>query len=104
MNQQGYQITSLLDASARALRRQPGDLAPTVTLTLLFGEYMQRAYHGRYYAKAQNLRRTFRAAYNAVLAGHDLIALPTTAMRARPLRIRRRARRRNTSMTPTTLS
>ena len=85
VNQQGYQITSLLDASARALRRQPNDLAPTVTLTLLFGEYMQRAYHGRYYAKAQNLRRTLRAAYDAVLAEHDLIALPTTAMRARPL-------------------
>ena len=85
VNQQGYQITSLLDASARALRRQPDDLAPTVTLTLLFGEYMQRAYHGRYYAKAQNLRRALRAGYDAVLAAHDLIALPTTAMRARPL-------------------
>ena len=85
VNQQGYQITSLLDASARALRRQPDDLAPTVTLTLLFGEYMGRNYHGRYYAKAQNLRRTLRAAYDTVLAEHDLIALPTTAMRARPL-------------------
>ena len=85
VNQQGYQITSLLDASARALRRQPNDLAPTVILTLLFGEYMQRAYHGRYYAKAQNLRRTLRAAYDGVLAEYDLIALPTTAMRARPL-------------------
>ena len=40
----------------------PTTLAPTVALTLLFGEYMQRACHGRYDAKARNLRRSLRAA------------------------------------------
>ena len=39
----------------------PTTLAPTVALALLFGEYMQRACHGRYDAKAQNLRRSLRA-------------------------------------------
>ncbi len=82
VNQQGYQITALLDASASAWRQRPNDLAGTVKLGLLFGEYMRRNYHGRYYAKGQNLRRSLRAAYDAVLANHDLIALPTTAMRA----------------------
>ena len=37
-------------------------LAPTVALTLLFGEYMQRDCQGRYNAKARNLRRSLRAA------------------------------------------
>ena len=37
-------------------------LAPTVALALLSGEYMQRACHGRYDAKARNLRRSLRAA------------------------------------------
>ena len=40
----------------------PTTLAPTVALALLFGEYMQRACHGRYDAKARNLRRSLRAA------------------------------------------
>ena len=39
----------------------PTTLAPTVALALLFGEYMQRACHGRYDAKARNLRRSLRA-------------------------------------------
>ncbi|MBT5039221.1 MAG: amidase [Rhodospirillaceae bacterium] len=76
-NQQGYQITPLVDASARALRQRPDDMADTAKLTLLFSEYMQRNYHGRYYAKGQNLRHTLRAAYDSILADYDLIALPT---------------------------
>ena len=40
----------------------PTTLAPTVALALLSGEYMQRACHGRYDAKARNLRRSLRAA------------------------------------------
>jgi amidase len=43
----------------------------------LFGEYMQRHYHGRYYAKGQNLRHTLRAVYDSFFKDYDLIALPT---------------------------
>ena len=46
----------------------PTTLAPTVALTLLFGEYMQRACHGCYDAKARNLRRSLRAAAAAFAA------------------------------------
>ncbi len=46
-------------------------------LVLLLGEYMHRHYHNRYHAKAQNLRVLLRAAYDAVLADYDLLAMPT---------------------------
>ena len=32
-------------------------MAETVKMVMLLGEYMNRSYHGRYYAKAQNLPR-----------------------------------------------
>ncbi len=42
-----------------------------------FGEYMHRYYHGRYYAKGQNLKWALRQAYDDVLAKYDLLAMPT---------------------------
>jgi len=43
----------------------------------VFGQYMQDAYHGRYYAKAQNQRHLLTAAYEDVFKSYDLIAMPT---------------------------
>jgi amidase len=84
-NWQGYYPTSLIDAYARGWHSRPDDLPDTVKLVLFTGEYMHRYYHGRYYAKAQNLRRVLRAAYDAVLARYDLLVMPTTPMKAQPL-------------------
>src|SRR5262249_6840182 len=42
-------------------------------------------YGGHFYAKAQNLRRRVRADYDAVLATHDLLLLPTVPMKATPI-------------------
>jgi len=42
-------------------------------------------YGGRYYGKAQNIRRRLRAAYDAALTAHDLLLLPTTPMKATPI-------------------
>jgi len=78
----GHYVTSLRDAFARGWRSRPNDMSETVKLVLLLGEYMHRYYHGRYYGKAQNLRRTLRAAYDAVLAEHDLLVMPTIPFRA----------------------
>lgn len=55
-NWAGHYATSLLDAFARGWRSRPNDMAETVKTVLLFGEYARRYYHGRYDAKAQNLR------------------------------------------------
>jgi amidase len=49
------------------------------------GEYMNRYYHGRYYAKAQNLKWALRQAYDDVLARFDLLAMPTIRFVATPL-------------------
>jgi amidase len=84
-NWQGYYPTAMLDAYARGWRTRPNDLPDTVKLVLFTGEYMQRNYHGHYYAKAQNLRRTLRQAYDAVLERYDLLLMPTTPMKAQPL-------------------
>jgi amidase len=84
-NWQGFYPTSLMDAYARGWRSRPDDLPDTAKLVLFTGEYMQRRYHGHYYAKAQNLRRVLRQAYDAVLADYDLLLMPTTPMKAQPL-------------------
>ena len=52
---------------------------------MMLGEYMHRNYHGRYYAKAQNLSRRLRETYDAVLAEYDVLAMPTLPMLATEL-------------------
>lgn len=46
---------------------------------------MLTRHRGHYYAKAQNLVRWLRAAYDAVLSSHDLLLMPTLPMVATPL-------------------
>jgi len=48
-----------------------------VKLVILLGQYMQDNYQRRYYANAQNLSRTPRAAYDRVLSSSDLLLMPT---------------------------
>ncbi|MEH2533358.1 Asp-tRNA(Asn)/Glu-tRNA(Gln) amidotransferase A subunit family amidase [Bradyrhizobium sp. AZCC 1614] len=43
---------------------------------------MQDNYQGRYYAKAQNLARVLRAAYDEALSGVDLLLMPTLPLKA----------------------
>ena len=40
-------------------------------MNLFTGAYLQRGYHGRYYAKAQNVRYLLTRAYDAALGSHD---------------------------------
>jgi amidase len=84
-NWKGHYTTSLLDAYARGRTTRADDLSDTVKLVVLLGEHMQRSYHGRYYAKAQNLARKLRAAYDTALDSLDLLAMPTLPMKATPI-------------------
>ena len=84
-NWKGHYTTSLLDAYARGRIARANDLSETVKLTMLTGRYMQQRYHGRYYAKAQNLSRKLAAAYDAALRDYDLLLLPTQPMKATPI-------------------
>jgi len=84
-NWQGFYPTSMIEAYARGWRSRPDDLPDTVKLVLFTGEYMHRLYHGRYYAKAQNLRRVLRQAYDEALQSCDILVMPTTPMKSQPL-------------------
>tara|TARA_Y100001970_G_scaffold294370_1_gene451911 strand:+ start:12989 stop:14524 length:1536 start_codon:yes stop_codon:yes gene_type:complete len=84
-NWEGYYTTSLLDAYAKGWRSRPNDLSETVKTVMMLGEYMHRNYNGRYYAKAQNLSRTLRDAYDAALSEYDVIVLPTLPQTATKL-------------------
>jgi amidase len=84
-NWKGYYTTSLLDVYARGWQSRANDLSETTKLVVLLGQYMQDNYHGRYYAKAQNLARTLRAAYDSALQAADLLVMPTLPLKATPL-------------------
>src|SRR5262249_31951668 len=62
----GLCVTSLIDAHA-AWRQRADEFSDTLKTTILFGQYALNKYRGHYYAKSQNLARTLRAAYDAVL-------------------------------------
>ncbi len=81
-NWKGHYTTSLLDIFARGWQSRADDLSETTKLVMLLGHYMQERYHGRYYAKAQNLARTLSAAYDAALRTCDLLVMPTLPMKA----------------------
>ena len=84
-NWQGFYNTRLMEAVARGVQSRPNDLPVTVKTVMLMGAYMKRYYHGRYYAKAQNLRGSLVKAYDDVLANHDVLVMPTIPFRATPL-------------------
>ena len=81
-NWKGHYSTSLLDAYARGRISRADDLSDTVKLVVLLGQYMQDRYHGRYYAKAQNLARILTKAYDDALQAVDLLVMPTLPMKA----------------------
>lgn len=76
-NWPGHYTVSLLDSFARGWRSRPDDMSETCKLVLLTGEYLNKAYRGRYHAKGQNLKPLVKQAYDTVLERYDLIAMPT---------------------------
>jgi amidase len=81
-NWKGHYSTSLLDVYGRGRKENADDLSETVKLTMLMGQYLRESYHGRYYAKAQNLARKLRAAYDEALETVDLLLMPTLPLKA----------------------
>jgi amidase len=57
-------------------------LSPRAKLSLIAGELSRRNYHGRVYAKAQNVRPSYIRAYDAALADVDVLVMPTCLMTA----------------------
>jgi len=82
---QGYYSAEMLEAFGRNWRARPDELPVAAKFVLLTSEYIRDKYYGRHYAKAQNLRRKFRAAYDEALSRFDVLAMPTIPFRAPPL-------------------
>jgi amidase len=74
-----------LSAAAAAWRGRADEFADTLKIASIFSKYTLERYGGRYYGKAQNVRRRLRAAYDAALAACDVLLLPTVPMKATPL-------------------
>jgi amidase len=81
---EGLYMPALLEAGSR-WRGRADEFADTVKIACMFSKYTLDRYRGRYYGKAQNLRRRLRAGYDAAFAQHDLLLLPTTVMTAQPI-------------------
>ncbi len=84
-NWKGHYSTSLLDAYGRGRRARVNELADTVKLVMLLGEYLRQTHGGHHYAKGQNLGRSLRAAYDAVLDEVDVLVLPTVPLLPTPI-------------------
>jgi amidase len=77
-------VTSLMDFH-RHWRTRANELSETTKIFLLLGTYIRENYGSRYYGKAMNITRLLTAAYDAALAKHDLLLMPTTPIKATPL-------------------
>ncbi len=83
-NWKGLYTTSLLDAHAN-WRDKADDLSDSLKISMMIGQYFITQYRGRFYAKAQNLARMIRGAYDKAFESYDLILMPTLPVKATPL-------------------
>src|SRR5262249_55480283 len=81
-NYRGHYLEGLCDFYGRARRARADDFPLTVKSVVLLGQYLSDRYNGHYYARAQNLGRQLRAAYDRALNEVDLLLMPTTPMKA----------------------
>jgi amidase len=76
MNWKGAYDVGLIDAHA-GWRARAEELSPSLKVCMLIGQWGIDHYRGRYYAKAQNIARKVKAAYDAAFAKYDLLLMPT---------------------------
>jgi amidase len=83
-NWKGMYMVSLLDKHA-GWRARADELSPSLKVSMFVGEWFLRHHRGHFYAKAQNLSRQLRQAYDSVLEKFDLLLMPTVPMTAQPI-------------------
>ena len=81
-NPKGYAFTDAVRYYHQMRKERAEDMPVTVKTVLLFAHAMRERYGVYYSAKAQNLIREVRAAYNVALNEFDVLVMPTTAMKA----------------------
>jgi amidase len=84
-NWRGLYLTSMLEAFADGRRALPDRLPAMLKLQSIVGQWMHESYRGRFYATAQNLARELTSGYDAAFGDVDLLALPTTPVKAHRL-------------------
>jgi amidase len=72
-----YYPTSLIETFGKFKARSMHELPPNVKLLLILGFYLREKYHGRLYAKSQNIRPLVRRQYDHALEEVDVLAMPT---------------------------
>lgn len=77
---------SLMQAFGRSKHSHGHQLPLQVKMSIIMGTYLDRYYHGMFYAKAQNMRPALVKAYKDVFAEVDLLAMPTTPVKAQAYR------------------
>ena len=77
-----YYPASLIAAINKMWASQADMLTPRGKLSLIAAEMSRRNYHGRVYAKAQNVRPIYVETYNSALANVDILVMPTCIMTA----------------------
>ncbi|MGI9051484.1 MAG: amidase [Ilumatobacteraceae bacterium] len=80
----GFQPTSLIDRH-RATMGNGNEFPDILKMAVLMGRYLIDDYGMHYYARAQNVVRRLRAAYDGALSGVDLLVLPTSPTKAHAL-------------------
>ncbi len=84
LDAQGLGSSDLTERFA-AWRSRWRELPENLITPILFGAFVSSRHTGRYYFKAQRLRRTIRQAYDKIFSEYDLLLMPTTPMAATPL-------------------
>jgi amidase len=87
----GYHWPGIYDpamaiAFGSGLQARADRLPPQGKIEAMLGTYLRDRHHGRFYAKAQNLRVALRAAYDAALGEVDVLVMPTTPIKSQPYR------------------
>jgi amidase len=77
-----YYPASLIARINQLWASQADVLTPRTKLSLIAAELSRKNYHGRVYARAQNVRPTYIQAYDAALAEVDVLVMPTCLMTA----------------------
>jgi amidase len=81
MNYKGLYSATLIDAHAN-WRSRADELSDSLKVSMFAGQWGIDAYRGRFYAKCRNLAYKLTAAYDAALAGYDLLLMPTLPIKA----------------------
>jgi amidase len=77
-----YYPQSLIAAINQVWANHADLLNPRTKLNYLVGEFARRNYHGRVYAKAQNVRPYYIKAFDRALADNDILVMPTCILKA----------------------